>query len=197
MDELKSALEIALEKSNRLGKLSAEEQQQFLEEKHRQIGTAMVVRYLDDSKRQSLTTQLTAYSAEEQEAIKKAVLNEITAALDLTNPLKLDEICQGIASLEPGLQPVLERITQLRAEYEQARREAVQELENKGREVLHRLRIAGTAIGDINVEASAEWPEKEQSLTATFHPRFDNLKQELQEKGRPSGLLPSSRNEQR
>ena len=186
MDELKSALEIALEKSSRLGKLSAEEERQLLEEKHSQIGTAMVVRYLDDPKRQSLTSQLKAYSAEEQEAIKKAAVSELTATLDLTNPTKLDELCQGIASLEPDLQPVLERITQLRAEYEQARSAAMQELENKGREVLHRLRISGTAIGDINVEASAEWPEKEQSLTATFYPRLDNLKQELQEKRKTS-----------
>ena len=57
------------------------------------------------------------------------------------------------------------------------------EMENKDREVLHRLRISGTAIGDMNVEASVEWQEKEQSLMATFAPRLDNFKQELREKG--------------
>ena len=183
MGELKSAWEIALEKSKKLGKMSAEEEQQYLEEKYRQIGTAAVRRYLDDPRVQSLTSQLKAYSEEENELIKRAAISELIASLDLRDPAKLNEACQGIASLEPESQSVLEQIAQLGVEYEGARRDARREMENKDREVLHRLRISGTAIGDMNVEASVEWQEKEQSLMATFAPRLDNFKQELREKG--------------
>ena len=179
MSELKSAWEIALEKSNKLGKVSPQEERQYHEEKCRQIGTAIVRRYLDDPRGQLLISQLKAYSEEEENLIRKAALNELMAALDLGNPTELGEICQGIASLEPASQPVVEQIAQLAQEYEKARREARRELETKGREVLHRLRISGTAVGDINVEASAEWPEKEQSLVADFGRRLDSLKQEL------------------
>ena len=182
MGELKSAWEIALEKSEKLGKLTAEEEQQYLEEKYRQSGMAIVRRYLDDPRMQSLTSGIMAYPEEEKKLIKKAALNEFIAALDLKNPTELSKICQGIVSLEPDRQPLMEQIAQLGAEYEQARKEARLEFETEGREVLHRLRISGTAIGDINVEASEEWQEKEQSLVATFGPRLDSLKQELREK---------------
>jgi len=74
---------------------------------------------------------------------------------------------------------VLDQVTQLVQEYEQARGETRRELENKGKEVLHRLRISGTAVGDINIEDSAEWQEKQQLLMATFAPKLDSLEQEL------------------
>ena len=179
MSELKSAWEIALEKSNKLGKPSAEEEQRYLEEKYRQIGTAIVRKYLDDPRGSSLTSQLEAHSEKEKNPIRRAALNELIAALDLKNPMNPNEICQGIASLQPESQPVLDQVTQLVQEYEQARGETRRELENKGKEVLHRLRISGTAVGDINIEDSAEWQEKQQLLMATFAPKLDSLKQEL------------------
>jgi len=189
MSELKSAWEIALETSNKLGKPSAEEEQRYLEEKYRQIGTAIVRKYLDDPRgspesSSGLTSQLEAHSEKGKNPIiknliRRAALNELIAALDLKNPMNPNEICQGIASLRPESQPVLDQVTQLVQEYEQARGETRRELENKGKEVLHRLRISGTAVGDINIEDSAEWQEKQQLLMATFAPKLDSLKQEL------------------
>ncbi|PJB48395.1 MAG: hypothetical protein CO103_07335 [Chloroflexi bacterium CG_4_9_14_3_um_filter_45_9] len=189
MSELKSAWEIALEKSNKLGKPSAEEEQRYLEEKYRQIGTAIVRKYLDDPRgspesSSGLTSQLEAYSEKGKNPIiknliRRAALNELIAALDLKNPMNPNEICQGIASLRPESQPVLDQVTQLVQEYEQARGETRRELENKGKEVLHRLRISGTAVGDTNIEDSTEWQEKQQLLMATFAPKLDSLKQEL------------------
>ena len=184
MSELKSAWEIALEKSNKLGKPSAEEEQRYLEEKYRQIGTAIVRKYLDDPRGSSLTSQLEAHSEKGKNPIiknliRRAALNELIAALDLKNSMNATAICQGIASLRPESQPVLDQVTQLVQEYEQARGETRRELENKGKEVLHRLRISGTAVGDINIEDSAEWQEKQQLLMATFAPKLDSLEQEL------------------
>ena len=189
MSELKSAWEIALEKSNKLGKPSAEEEQRYLEEKYRQIGTAIVRKYLDDPRgspesSSGLTSQLEAHSEKEKNPIiknliRRAALNELIAALDLKNPMNPNEICQGIASLRPESQPVLDQVTQLVQEYEQARGETRRELENKGKEVLHRLRISGTAVGDTNIEDSTEWQEKQQLLMATFAPKLDSLEQEL------------------
>ena len=189
MSELKSAWEIALEKSNKLGKPSAEEEQRYLEEKYRQIGTAIVRKYLDDPRgspesSSGLNSQLEAYSEKGKNPIiknliRRAALNELIAALDLKNSMNATAICQGIASLRPESQPVLDQVTQLVQEYEQARGETRRELENKGKEVLHRLRISGTAVGDTNIEDSTEWQEKQQLLMATFAPKLDSLKQEL------------------
>jgi hypothetical protein len=82
-------------------------------------------------------------------------------------------------SLGPKSQPIVERVTGLVQEYEQAKREIRQELQGKDRGILHQLRISGTAVGDINVEATPQWQQNEQRLLEAFSPRLDALKQEL------------------
>ena len=92
---------------------------------------------------------------------------------------RLERAIQGIASLEPKSQPITERITKLAQEHEQAERKTRQELESNYRELLHQLRISGTAVGDINLEATPEWQPAQQGLAELFRPRLDSLKQEL------------------
>jgi hypothetical protein len=92
---------------------------------------------------------------------------------------KLEKTIQGIASLEPQSRAITERLRQLFQEYEGATREARQEIERKDKEILHRLRISGTAVGDINVEAMPQWEQIWHRLRKPFETRLDNLKQEL------------------
>ena len=179
MSELKSAWEIAQEKASRLGKLSAEEEQQYREESYREIGTAIAQKFLDSFDDRSLASALGGYSETERDVIKKAALSRLAEATDLTSLKKLEEISRGMAGLEPRLQSALERIAEVANECEQARTKARRELEDKGKERLHRMRITGTAVSGINVEATEEWKESEQQLMAVFGPRFDSLKQEL------------------
>jgi hypothetical protein len=180
MSELKSAWEIAQEKAGRLGKLSAEEEQQNREENCRQIARGLVQRYMDSPQKENLASELKAHSGEEKKLIRKAILSELIGAMELGNPQKLDAVSRGIASLAPESQPALEQLSQLAQEYERASINAKHGLENEGREMLHRLRISGTAVSHINIETTARWQQNEQSLKATFAPRLDNLKRELQ-----------------
>ena len=203
MGELKSAWEIAQGKADKLGKLSAEELQQQREEKCRQIGQAIAQRYLDNLEPLDLGIELDRHPEEERELIKRAVASRLIQALDLssrseTSPdttgrhgrvkqnnrsggvyLRLERITQGIASLEPKSGAITERVRQLFQEYEGATREARHEIERKGKEILHQLRISGTAVGDINVEAMPQWQQTWHRLRKPFEPRLDNLKQEL------------------
>lgn len=91
----------------------------------------------------------------------------------------MERVIQGIARLEPKSGAITERTSQLFQEYEGATREARQEIERKGKENLHQLRISGTAVGDINVEAMAQWQQTWHRLREPFEPRLDYLKQEL------------------
>jgi len=203
MGELKSAWEIAQGKADKLGKLSAEELQQQGEERCRQIGQAIAQRYLDNAESLDLEVELDKHSGEEKGLIKRAVASHLIQALELSSQLgagrrpaeadggmkqnngsggayfRLERIIQGIAVLEPKSGAVTQRMSQLFQEYERAAREARRQIERKGKETLHQLRISGTAVGDINVEAMPQWQQTWHRLREPFEPRLDNLKREL------------------
>lgn len=183
MGELKSAWGIAQEKASKLGKLSSEEEQRQREEKCRQIGQAATQRWFDASQPQNLTMEINSYPEKEKSLIKQAIVGYLIEAIDFQSSKSgmsgLERAIQGIASLEPKSQPVVDRITELAQEYGQAKRKARQEFESNYKEVLHQLRISGTAVGDINLEATPQWQQSEQRLIEDFRPRLDSLKQEL------------------
>lgn len=183
MGELKSAWEIAQEKANKLGKLSVKEEQRQKQEKCRQVGQAMTQRWLGSPQGQNLVAEINNYPEEEKSLIARATLDYLVEAIDFQSSKpgvsRLERAIQGIASLEPKSQPITERITKLAQEHEQAERKTRQELESNYRELLHQLRISGTAVGDINLEATPEWQPAQQGLAELFRPRLDSLKQEL------------------
>jgi hypothetical protein len=180
MGELKSAWEVAQEKASKLGKLSEEEERQQREQKCRQIGQGMTQRWLNNSSEQNLAAEINNYPGEESNLIRQATLGYLAEAIELKNSkIGSERAIQGIVSLGPKSQPIVERVTGLVQEYEQAKREIRQELQGKDRGILHQLRISGTAVGDINVEATPQWQQNEQRLLEAFSPRLDALKQEL------------------
>ena len=159
MGELKSAWEIAQEKADRLGRLSAEEQEQQKRERCRQAGQVLAQKWLDGSEEVDIAAELNKYGEEEKGMIRQAIIDCLVEAIDFNSPGRLERAIQGIAGLEPESQPMVEGLTRLVQEYEQAERKTRRELQGPYREVLHELRISGTAVGDINVEATPQWQQ--------------------------------------
>jgi len=214
MGELKSAWEIAQGKADRLGKLSADELRQQREEQCRQIGQAIAQKYLDNLESLDLDAELEKHPEEEKGLMRTAVAGHLIQALELSGQSgtngrpaereggmkqnngsgraysRMERVIKGIASLEPKSGAITERVRQLFQEYEEATREAGHEIERKGKEALHRLRISGTAVGDINVEAMPQWEQTWHRLRAPFELRLDHLKQELTNNIVGSGLVP-------
>jgi len=182
MSELKSAWEIAQEKANRLGKLSAEEKEQQERQRHRQIGQALAQKWLDGSRRQNITEELDRYEEREREIIKQAAIEHLAEAIEFTTTEGINSVkraIEAISSLGPELQPKAEEISQLVQEYEEAEQKMRQELESNYRETLHRFRISGTAVDAINIEADHKWQLARQGLVESFTPRLNDLKQAL------------------
>jgi len=197
MSELKSAWEIAQEKVNKLGKLSIQEIQQQREQECRQSAVAIAQKYLDESEPPNLALELNNYPTRERDLIGRAILNHLVQAMGLeswsgTSPdptkynnrsggvyPRLEKIIQGIAAIEPKLQPIVEQIRELDQEYAQAVRKTRRAIESRGRETLHQLRLSGTAVGSINIEATQEWQQSWSKLTEPFTSRLNSLKQEL------------------
>jgi len=197
MSELKSAWEIAQEKANKLGKLSIQEIQQQREQEYCQSAVAIAQKYLDESEPPNLALELNNYPTRERDLIGRAILNHLVQAMGLeswsgTSPdptkynnrsggvyPRLEKIIQGIAAIEPKLQPIVEQIRELDQEYAQAVRKTRRAIESRSRETLHQLRLSGMAVGSINIEATQEWQQSRSKLTEPFTSRLNSLKQEL------------------
>jgi hypothetical protein len=182
MSELKSAWEVAQERANRLGKLSAEEKEQQERQKSGQIGQALAQKWLDSSRQLDMTAELNKHEEKERNIIKQALIEHLVQAIDFTTTQSINSlkrIVEAISRLKPELQPKAEAIGQLVQEYEGAEQKIRQELESSYRETLHQLRISGTAVGIINIEADQQWQLARQGLIEAFTPRLNALTQAL------------------
>jgi hypothetical protein len=182
MSELKSSWEIAQERANRLGKLSAEEKAQQERQGYRQIGQVLAQKWLDGSRQVDITAELNKHGEKERDVIKKAAIEHLIETIEFTTTQGINSVkrvIEAISSLKPELQPKTEEIVQLVQEYEGAEQRIRQELESNYRETLHQLRISGTAIGSINIEDNPQWQLAHQGVVETLTPRLNDLKQAL------------------
>ena len=182
MGELKSAWEIAQERANRLGKLSAEEEKQQARQRYHQIGQALAQKWLDSSQQLDISAELNKHKEEERIIIKQAIIEHLAETIEFTATQDINimrKVIEGISSLGPELQPKAEEIGKIVQEYEAAEQKIRQELESNYRENLHQLRISGTAVDAINIEATPEWQLARQELVEAFTPRLNDLRQGL------------------
>jgi hypothetical protein len=181
MGEIKSAWEIAQEKADKLGELTSEERKKQREDRCRLIGKTLAEKYLSRHDARLLEAELSKHSVRDKELISRAVLHRLVEGIDLRYSLKLDEIGQGILSLskaEASAQ-IMDEIKEIFHEYREAENKERQEIERAGREILHQLRISGTAISQINIRAKEEWLKQLNELAQPFEEKLNNLKQEL------------------
>jgi hypothetical protein len=182
MGELKSAWEIAQERANRLGKLSAEEKEQQERQGYRQIGQVLAQKWLDSSQKLNMAAELNKYEEKERNIIKQAVIKHLVEAIEFTTTQGINSakrVIEAISSLKPELQPKAEEIVQLVQEYEGAEQKIRQELESNYRQTLHQLRISGTAVDTINIEDNPQWQLARQGLVEALTSRLNAWKQVL------------------
>ena len=182
MSELKSAWEVARERANRLGKLSTEEKEQQERQRYRQIGQVLAQKWLNSSQQLDMTAELNKHEEKARNIIKQAVIEQLVEAIEFTPTRGINSVkrvVEAISSLGSELQPKAEEIGQLVQEYEGAEQKIRQELESNYRETLHQLRISGTAVDAINIEADRQSQLARQGLVESFTPRLNDLKQAL------------------
>jgi hypothetical protein len=182
MSELKSAWEVAQERANRLGKLSAQEKEEQERQTCRQIGQALAQKLVDGSQGLDLTAELSKHEKKGKDTIRQAIIEHLEEAIELTTTKGMNSVkmvIEAISSLKPELQPRAEEIGQLVQEYELAEQKIRQELESQYRQTLHQLRISGTAVDAINIEDNPQWQSARHGLVESFTPRLNALKQAL------------------
>ncbi|MEW6143165.1 MAG: hypothetical protein AB1597_08480 [Chloroflexota bacterium] len=181
MSFIRSAREIAAEKVEKIGRLSEDEQRRLKEQEIGQAGVALAEKYLGSSDERVLEDAFERYGVEERKLLGKAVLEWLLQTVELRPPGRLDTVIRGIASL-PGtekLGPGIVRLRDVFAHYQTAENDIRGQIDREGKEALHRLRISGTAVGEINIRARPEWEQKVKGLSEPYIQELEAVKKEL------------------
>jgi hypothetical protein len=181
--EIKSAWELAMEKVDKLGKLSPEELRQQKEDKCRSIGQGLAEKYLSGSSLRDLKIELDKQKGEERELVRMALASRLIDAIELGDAERLAKVEEAISGLKlkakEGLAAISGEIEQLFAEYREAEQKKRREVEAAARGVLHQLRISGSAIGSVNPEVVPEWKSELDKIAQPYRERLDDIKARL------------------
>jgi hypothetical protein len=181
--EIKSAWELAMEKVDKLGKLSPEELRQQKEDKCRSVGQALTEKYLSGSSLRDLKIELDKHKGEERELVRAALASKLIDAIELGDPERLAKVVEAISGLklrsEDGLPAARGEIEGLFAEYREAEQKKKREVETAARGVLHQLRISGSAIGGVNPEVVPEWKSELDKIAQPYRERLGDMKAKL------------------
>lgn len=180
MGKVKSALEIALERSKKVA-AKAGETHEWEEQQYRVAGENMARRYLKgEVGTWDFQSQLERYQGRAREAVEKAASVSLARELSLENYGKL---LDGIAALRPDeaarhwIEEARRACAQFEGELAQEEKEAAARWAKQQAEELARAGISGTAIAGFNFRAAPEW----QRLRRVWAERLDAVRQRLVE----------------
>jgi hypothetical protein len=179
--ELKSAFDIAMERAQKLGGLSAEDKRRLREEDLSEVGQALGKRYLRGLPIRDVDLELNKYK-EDRQILIRYFLAFLVDRISLTDTGDVERVLEAIQHFS-GSPKVIDGIRGLINEYpaavEQARREIRSKLGTARREELARKGISGSAV-EPAIEVSPEWLETSQHLLSEYQKRLEGVKSPLQ-----------------
>lgn len=180
MGEIRSALDIALEKAARLGKMTAEELRRQQQEKLDRIAGALIARYAITRPGQ-LGIEIDKHPEQERRQLRRAALALLLAEVDLAEPARARKILQAISPLGEGqdADSFCQEANTIISEYEEAARGLSREIERQGRDVLHQRRISGSALRSVNPNARTVWQQSRDELARPFAGRLETARAAL------------------
>ena len=177
-EKLKSALEIALEKAQKLGALSEEERQGLRDEELVAAGEALAKRYLNGLHLRDIEAELGRRREEDRRIVSRHLLSSLVDKIDIEHVEDDERILAAIQHLS-GDSGIVQSIRDLLREYQSATEKAWREngsaLEKAKRNELALKGISGSAV-DPAIETSAEWLEIRQRLDSHYQERLDEIK---------------------
>jgi hypothetical protein len=186
--EIKSTLEIAMEKVAKMPKLSPEE---VLERREREFGPrgrGIARRYLDGALRLTdLEIEICRFQDEEREVVMRTLKSTLCDAINLE---EMDGSRQALEALQvlakgTGLEDKARELEGIHAEYLRQREQTLAEFEKLQRDRLRQLGISGSAVSP-NPEVSRDLQQRLQATHQTFSSRIENFKTGLLQAVDPS-----------
>jgi hypothetical protein len=188
MGEMKSAFDRAMERADKMGKLSPEEMRQREEAEYLPVGRAIAERYLNHGNEQLFKEEVDKHAGERRGIVVRAALKGLVEAVSLTGYERTEKALNGVLALVgdghgEAVNGKIGDITGLLAEFSQELErkygEEQEQIEKSERELLHQLRISGSAVGSINMATSQAWGKIYREFSSPFEKRLEMLKGEL------------------
>jgi hypothetical protein len=180
-DRIKSALEIALEKAQRLGSLSDVEKQSQKDGELAAAGAALVERYLNGLPLSDIELELAKRSEEDRGKVRSRILSHLVDMVDIKQTSTDDKVLAAIGHLFPDseLAQIIGGVFQeYRTAMDKARQDNLSRIESDKRTELERKGISGPAV-DPAIETSPDWIRIEQDLSSHYEQRLDEIKRNL------------------
>lgn len=190
MAEIKSALELALEKAEQYGRATKED---LLQDKYKEQGRQWAVNYLKEEEL-DLEKELAALSPEAQPlarvAMKEVFLRNITLPKEEAIDARLNKAMEGImvvATDKKAMGRLKQEVDQLLQQFLMARNSALQQLKNSFMQTLGNYTRALEAQLKSKVrldvenlpEFQQEWRKFEGNLLDQFEPVLEDRKQQM------------------
>ena len=177
-EKIKSALEIALEKAEKLGAPSDEEKQETRREKLAATAEALVRRYLSGLPLQDLEVELAKLPAGDMTAVRRDLKSDLLDAIDLESPGQNDKALAAIQQVfgeAETVQSIRDLLQQYAGAVESARTQNLPALKSAKMEELRQRGISGSAV-EPSVETSKAWLDLRQQLSAGYRTLIEEIK---------------------
>jgi len=176
MAEIKSAIEIAMERTRGL-RLSSEEKEKLKEEEFQSKAHALVVRFLEvDLHFREVEKELAKYPSEQRTQLEKIMIRDLVQVLNLDRDN--EPVFQGIEILMPGASAAFPKIRELTEEYQQEKEAVRQKTAESLRAQWESLGISGSAVVP-KVEESPAWAEALKAFRSAYEARLQSLKNQI------------------
>jgi hypothetical protein len=181
MEQIKSALEIALEKTAHVKRASDEEIRRHKEKELTSLAIGIVQKYLrGESKLRDLASASERYA--EKGLMSQAIWQQLVAAVDLDSYDSALEGLEFLAEDEEAVKKVTEEVRtidhELCLEKSNIQRILSDKIGESVKNELALLGISGSSI-DIDVESTAQWQQYLHELEARFQAKIELAKERL------------------
>jgi hypothetical protein len=169
MAEIKSTLELALERTRKLS-ISQEEKDEIKRKETEQKAAGIFHRYMDNTlSLNELLREIERMEEKARPAVRELLLSRWIDAVSL----------RGIESIKgQSVDEIRRTLEVLRSEFERRGREAEQKMEIQLAEALKKEGIHGTAVVP-RVRESGEWKERIRSVAQGFQGKIEEYKEAL------------------
>jgi len=170
LGEIKSAWEIALQKTRTIPAAAAAELER---ERADRVGRALAEKILNGLPLKDVLAELEQYRGEEAVLVTRAAAARLLDGLEPEPPERFDTVATAVARL---LGAAAREVEDLAAWYRRAREEKVAQIEVEGRALLRERGIAGSAVAGVNPAARETWSASLRDLEEACRERLARVR---------------------